>query len=115
MSAKNLDQKGRWRNKVVAFRVSPEEDAQIEAYVKLSGLTKQDYITNRLLCRDVIVEGSPRVYKALKGKLNETLDQLQRIRAGGNVDSDLLELLEMIAGILGGMKNETKKTEQKNE
>ena len=24
---KNLDSKGRWRNKIVAFRVSPEEDA----------------------------------------------------------------------------------------
>jgi len=40
---------------------------------------------------------------------------VQRIRAGGNVDSDLLELMEMIAGILGCMKNETCKTEQKNE
>ena len=27
MSAKNLDQRGRFRNKIVAFRVSPEEDA----------------------------------------------------------------------------------------
>lgn len=26
MSAKCLDQQGRWRNKVVAFRMSPEED-----------------------------------------------------------------------------------------
>lgn len=30
MSAKNLDSHNRWRNKTVAFRVSPEEDAQIE-------------------------------------------------------------------------------------
>ena len=27
----------------MAFRVSPEEDEQIEAAVRLSGLTKQDY------------------------------------------------------------------------
>ena len=37
MSAKNLDQRGRFRNKIVAFRVSPEEDALIEAEVRLSG------------------------------------------------------------------------------
>lgn len=49
MSLKNVDRKNRWRNKVVAFRVSSEEDAQIEAEVKLSGLTKQDYIIRRLL------------------------------------------------------------------
>ena len=59
MSAKNLDKHNRWRNKTVAFRVSPEEDAQIETAVKLTGLTKQDYIIRRLLCRDVVVQGNP--------------------------------------------------------
>ena len=39
MSAKNLDKHNRWRNKTVAFRVSPEEDTQIETAVKLTGLT----------------------------------------------------------------------------
>ena len=51
MSAKNLDNHNRWRNKTVAFRVSPEEDEQLEIAVRLSGLTKQDYITRRLLNR----------------------------------------------------------------
>ena len=55
MSLKNRDNHNRWRNKSFAFRVSPEEDAQIETFVKLSGLTKQDYITRRLTCKD----GSP--------------------------------------------------------
>ena len=40
MSQKNRDERNRWRNKTVAFRVSPEEDKQLETYVKLSGLTK---------------------------------------------------------------------------
>lgn len=31
MSAKNLDTHNRWRNKTVAFRVSPEENKQIDA------------------------------------------------------------------------------------
>ena len=47
MSEKVLDAHGRWRNITVAFRVSPEEDEQIERLVKLTGLTKQDYILNR--------------------------------------------------------------------
>ena len=63
MSAKNMDNHNRWRSKTVAFRVSPEEDEQLERFVKLSGLTKQDYITRRLQCRDVVVQGNPRVYK----------------------------------------------------
>ena len=74
MSLKNLDNHNRWRNKTVAFRVSPEEDEQLEAFVKMSGLTKQDYITRRLLCRDVVVQGNPRVYKALRDQFATVLD-----------------------------------------
>ena len=61
----------------MAFRVSPEEDEQIEAAVRLSGLTKQDYITRRLLCRDVVVQGNPKVYKALRDQLAAVLDELR--------------------------------------
>ena len=104
MSAKNLDNKNRWRNKVVAFRVSPEEDEQIETAVRLSGLTKQDYITRRLLCRDVVVQGNPKVYKALRNELTAVLAELRRIKAGADVDGELLDTIQMIAAILGGMK-----------
>ena len=46
---KSLDYKGRWRNHTVAFRVSDEEAKLLNDLVALSGLTKQDYITRRLL------------------------------------------------------------------
>ena len=72
MSAKNLDKHNRWRNKTVAFRVSPEEDAQIETAVKLTGLTKQDYIIRWLLERDVVVQGNPKVYKALRDQVGNS-------------------------------------------
>ena len=93
MSAKNLDNHNRWRNKIVAFRVSPEEDMQIDTAVALSGLTKQDYITRRLLCRDIVVQGNPRVYKALKNQL-------------ANVDDELLDNIRLISITLNGMKEE---------
>ena len=96
----------RWRNKTVAFRVSPEENEQIDAAVRLSGLTKQDYITKRLLCRDVVVQGNPRVYKALRDELATVLAELWRIRDGANVDSELLDTIRMIAAIMGGMKED---------
>ena len=106
MSAKNLDRKNRWRSKTVAFRVSPEEDAQLETAVRLSGLTKQDYITRRLLERDVVVQGNPRVYKALRNELAAVLEELRRMEAGSGVDDELLETIELIAVILGGLKGE---------
>lgn len=105
MSLKNQDNHNRWRNKTVAFRVSPEEDTQIETFVKLSGLTKQDYITRRLACKDVVVQGNPRVYKALRDQLAAVLDELRRIEAGG-INDELLDVIEMIAAIMDGMKEE---------
>lgn len=107
MSLKNRDEHNRWRNKTVAFRVSPEEDKQIETYVQLSGLTKQDYITRRLTHRDIVVQGNPRVFKALRNQLADVLAELQRIEAGGEVNDELLDLIEMIADILGGLKEES--------
>ena len=111
MSAQNLDNCNRWRNKTVAFRVSPEENKQIEMAVRLSGLTKQDYITRRLLCQDVVVQGNSRVYKALRNELAAVLVELQRIEAGGGMDMELLDTIELIAVILGGMKGEKKDEE----
>ena len=106
MSAKNLDKHNRWRNKTVAFRVSPEEDEQLEIFVKLSGLTKQDYITRRLLERDVVVQGNPRVYKALRDELAAVLNELRRIEAGQSVNDELLDTIQMIATIMSGMQEE---------
>ena len=106
MSMKNLDNHNRWRNKTVAFRVSPEEDEQIETAVRLSGLTKQDYITRRLLCREVVVQGNPRVYKALRNELAAVLAELQRIEAGDGVDEELMDNIELIAAIMDGMRED---------
>ena len=99
-----LDQQGRWRNKVVAFRMSPEEDEVLEAKVKLSGLTKQDYITRRLTHKDVMVQGNPRVFKALRNQFAAVLDELRRIEAGDGVNDELLDLIEMMTDIMGGIK-----------
>lgn len=106
MSLKNRDEHNRWRNKTVAFRVSPEEDKQIETYVRLSGLTKQDYITRRLTHKDIVVQGNPRVFKALRNQLAAVLQELQRIESGSDVNDELLNIIELIADILGGLKGE---------
>ena len=106
MSAKNLDNKNRWRNITVGFRVSPEENELINKAVALSGLPKQEYCYRRCLNQDVVVQGNPRVYKALKVELASVLAELRRIKAGANVSDELLDVIELIAIILGGLKGE---------
>ena len=104
MSLKNIDNHKRWRNKTVAFRVSPEEWDHIETKVQLSGLSKQDYITRRLLCRDVVVQGNPRVYKALKNQMVEILAVLQRISTVEQLDDELMDTIHLITVTLNGLK-----------
>lgn len=101
-----LDRKGRWRNKVVAFRVSPEEDELLETKVRLSGLTKQDYIISRLLEKEITVVGNPRVYKALRKQMESIYEELQRIAVGATVDDELLETLQLVAITLNEMKED---------
>ena len=104
MSAKSRDNKNRWRNITVGFRVSAEENELINKAVKLSGLPKQEYCYRRCLGQDIVVVGNPRVYKALRNNLANVLMELQRIENGSEVNDELLDLIKMIAGILGGLK-----------
>ena len=106
MSAKNRDNKNRWRNITVGFRVSPEENELINKAVALSGLPKQEYCYRRCLNQDVVVQGNPRVYKALKLELDSVLTEVRRIEAGNSVDEELMNVIELISIILGGLKGE---------
>ena len=103
---KKLDHKGRWRNHVVAFRVSDDESKMLNDLVELSGLTKQEYITRRLLCRDVVVQGSPRVYKALKKHMAAIYEELKRLEACSPDSDELLYTLQTVAATLNGMKGD---------
>ncbi len=106
MSVKNRDNKNRWRNITVGFRVSPEENELINKTVALSGLPKQEYCYRRCLSQDVVVQGNPRVYKALKTELVAVLAELRRIEAGNGINDELLNVIELITVILGGLKGE---------
>ena len=103
MSAKNLDARGRLRNKIISFRVSPEEGELLDTKVKLSGLTKQDYIIKKVTDSTVTVLPNPRVYKALKTQLEEVLSVLKEKEP----TADLLEIIRLINATLNGMKGES--------
>lgn len=102
-----LDYKGRWRNKTVAFRVSEEEAKLLDDLVALSGLTKQEYIMRRLLNREVVVQGNPRVYKALKNQIERIYEELKRLEKCSEENDEMLYTLQVIAITLNGMKEDT--------
>ena len=103
---KNVDSKGRWRNRNVGFRVSEEEAKLLDDLVELSGLAKQDYILRRLLNREVVVQGNPKVFKALKHQMTQIYEELKRLEAVSNDNEELLIVVEMVTTIMKGMVNE---------
>ena len=105
---KTLDNKGRWRNVIISFRMSPQERDDLNVRVKLSGLTKQDYIIKRLSERDVIVQPNTRVYKALRNQMADILTELKRIENGANIDSDLLDKIQITVQTYNGLAEKEK-------
>ena len=107
MSAKNLDAHRRWRNVTVAFRVSEEESALINALVSMSGLTKQDYITRRLLDREVVVVPSSRVHRALREQMRMVYLELRRLRKASELSPELEATIATLTTIFAELDDST--------
>lgn len=93
---------------IVSFRMSSEERDDLNVRVKLSGLTKQDYIIKRLSERDIVVQPNTRVYKALRNQMAEILAELKRIESGGNINSDLRDIIEITTQTFNGLTEKEK-------
>lgn len=104
MSHKNVDTKNRLRSVVVGFRMSPEEAYLLNGLVKVSGLNKQDYLINRALQRDVIVNGNPKVFIGLKKELIALYNEFQRLNDCSQITDEQLILLNQIIKILNEMR-----------
>ena len=100
MSAKSRDEHNRWRNITVGFRVSPEENEQLNEAVALSGLPKQEYCYRRCMQRDIVV------YKALKTTMEKILSELQRLSDAGGVTDEMRDTLALLSTTLSGMKGD---------
>ena len=95
-----MDDHNRFRSRTIGFRVSPEEDEQINMVVSLSGMSKQDYIVSKLLDRSIVVKGNCKVHRAVYDRLTEVLGELQRIDGKGGVDSELTANITLITSLI---------------
>ena len=102
MSERALDEKGRWRCVTVSFRMSPEENAMLNTNVYLSGFTKQDYIIACVLKKEIIVRGSPKIYKALK---NTLCDLAQELKENGRYTAEQREVMQLVVKLIEGLKD----------
>lgn len=106
MTAKVRDRCNRWRSMTVAFRMSPEENEQLNHLAQLSGMTKQDYTIARLLQKEIAVHGNPKVYKALKDRMEAVLEELRRLEIGEKPSLEQQEEIELMANMMKEMEND---------
>ena len=101
--SKNQNNHNRTKNITVAFRVTETECNELNMRVKLSGLSKQNYLTNRVLQRDIVVIGNPRVYKALRDKVTEILEELKKSRGNDEINVETLIAIQAVTEVLNGL------------
>ena len=119
MSEKNRDDKNRWRNVTIAFRMSPEENKELNNRVKLSGFrTKQDYIIQSVLHQKVVATGNPLMLVQFRKNLQQIGRELERIDMDGELLTPIRSMLEILEGFkeqprtLAGMKELTVPNEE---
>lgn len=93
----------RKRSIAIAFRVTPEDNRKINEMVKLSGLTKQDYLRNNMLHQQIVVQGNPRVFKTLRGKMDEIISELKRIESSDQLDEASLNTIMYVVDLYARM------------
>lgn len=89
----------------MTFRMSEEESKVLDSLVKMSGLSKQDYLVDRALQQTVVVKGTPKVYHNLKEEAEKILIQLEELKNTKADPGDLLETIRYLTAVLDGFKN----------
>lgn len=54
--------------------------------MSLTGLSKQDFITSKLLDRTINVQANCKVHRAVFDRLGEVLDELKRLEPSDDID-----------------------------
>lgn len=90
MSERIKDEKNRWRNRTVGFRVSPEEWDIFTDKVRLCGYSKkQDYIMECLMHHKITVKGNPLMLTQFRKDLKKILVEMERIKTNNELEKAL--------------------------
>ena len=106
--------KNRLRNRTIAFRMSPEEEAELNQRIKLMGYrTKQDYMIEAVLHNEVRAIGNPLMLIQFRQILSRIESELIRIKESSDMDEELLTPIRSMQEILIAFE-EGKASDQSN-
>ncbi len=90
----------RFRNNTIAFWLSDEEKAEVEAKIILSGVPKGEYYRKSVLGQEItVVSGS-----YMSFRLSKVLEQIREELSNGNSESELL-LMALVKELIELQKN----------
>ena len=105
MSKKSMDKKNRWRSETIAFRISPEENAELELRVKLSGFrTRQEYIIQSVLYQKIVAQGNPLMLVQFRKQLFHIEQELVRLEKIDDMNPELMTPIRTMLEILEGFQ-----------
>lgn len=87
--------------------MSPEEASQLDLLVKLSGLSKQEFVIRTLLSPDISVHATVRMRRAVREEMGALVAELRRLRRAGDVPEALSESIDTIARFVGSFAPES--------
>ena len=116
MSEKNRDNKNRWRNVTIAFRMSPEENEELDLRVKLCGYqTRQEYIIESVLHQKVTAVGNPLMLVQFRKQLKGIEEELKRLTTLEDADEELFTPIRTMLEILNAFAEERNYERRKKE
>lgn len=100
MSQKSLDNRGRWRDKTIAFHVSPAEWKEIHLRADLSGMLLQNYLIKSTIYQQIVFVGNKKNLDCIHDKMEEIIQELKRIQTASEMNEELLTPLWLVMEIL---------------
>lgn len=86
----NCPKEARKRCKTITFWITPGQAQENDELARLSGLTKQDYLTRRALDKQVTIVPSSRVVRSLKDYSERIATRHEALMAPSQLDNEVL-------------------------
>jgi hypothetical protein len=107
MSQKNSDKKNRFRSVTIAFRMSPEENKELDNRVKLSGKrTRQEYLIEAVLKNQIVSVGNPQMFVQFRKQLLNIETELKRINSVSEIDEEMYTTVSIMLEILQAFESD---------
>ena len=90
----------RKKDVTIAFRTNRKDRELIFNKIEMSGLSRQEYMTNAILNAPIKVFATRNVIDSCKNELQEILSELKRVKQYGEMDASYRHELKMITEII---------------